>query len=1092
MFANIPVNKAAPSNAVANNTATQSANGGEKDIQPTESAQQLIHDIANDSAQVKQLRSIQDMANNSPQVKQLRAVQAMANDKDAGPVQKKENNTGLPDTLKSGIEGLSGYSMDDVKVHYNSAKPAQLNALAYAQGTDIHVASGQEKHLPHEAWHVVQQKQGRVQATMQMKGDVPVNDDKGLEQEADVMGAKAATFNEQGPAAIFDQAPALVSASAQLKVVQRLSSQIVINEDDEERKIVHVAVRGRPPRAHGSRMGDHTTAFIVHVEGLNIMLQGLTVYEAVHKLDSLNEHIYSLPSMKMANVDDVKHEMEDFNVQLARAMFALYNSNEDLAIHHLQLAINAYLRARELVPFSTINVAHVSQGLAGKGHGESGPASLLSQFERDQIELTDEDLVMAIKGLFDPQAAGMVAIEMDPGNVTGLVGRPIEQSEEGPMKRVEPIWQQHLLSIQAMFPKCFARVSDKLPVEDLEEKLSKLDHTNMEWSLRYAFSKLGELEKDLASLKLDFSGVTTLPQRGGKFVFAKLNLLAPLLRGVAKVQHLVPGLRRLDNRFKNKFAKEIETIEKRIRSLKEKIKSDMPQYDEDGEQDVAINTSQHFKKMMAQNSKAKKPKSSHHKNLLNLNQVVQGLPPSPTLPESYGSPAYTPLEEDEDDVDMLGVKPMETSGDHELKPEESLASSSEDHDLATGEEDIPENEEPEEVYEEMEAPEGTLTRATGPMTNQLLLASSEGGPRITGLLSSGRPASPFSKTMGAHSTAWVVHLDRVRRRLMGKTLNEAAAEMRLMIKETLDLYELLKDGTWGDNAMLLIKGAGEAINLAAVDKGKAATITQVQHMITCTLSFLNLLPTISQDSTRTTGNSEGYWRAILRDFEYEDKGTQDQVVLAIKNLYDDKGAKAWDRHENFIAQAYPRAAAFAKTGEIPPKEKGPGAQRPLSNDVEDSGGSGGGTKKLSPFELESLHSEYYRLNYLNPEVLAGINNCLFNAIADAAGIDRPTVEQVIRIREILNVPLGEMLTATRERLDVILLILGLQDRGAIVVYNHDEWMDTTTDVSEDALMIQHDGVNHFTAARQFMANNELGGSSDNIKKESGGKKRTID
>jgi hypothetical protein len=35
--------------------------------------------------------------------------------------------------------------MDDVKVHYNSAKPAQLNAHAYAQGTDIHIASGQEK-----------------------------------------------------------------------------------------------------------------------------------------------------------------------------------------------------------------------------------------------------------------------------------------------------------------------------------------------------------------------------------------------------------------------------------------------------------------------------------------------------------------------------------------------------------------------------------------------------------------------------------------------------------------------------------------------------------------------------------------------------------------------------------------------------------------------------------------------------------------------------------------------------------------------------------------------------------------------------------
>jgi hypothetical protein len=107
------------------------------------------------------------------------------------PIQKKSNTTGMPDKLKSGVENLSGLDMSDVKVHYNSSQPAQLNAHAYAQGTSIHIAPGQEKHLPHEAWHVVQQKQGRVRPTLQMKQGVAVNDDKGLEKEADVMGAKA-------------------------------------------------------------------------------------------------------------------------------------------------------------------------------------------------------------------------------------------------------------------------------------------------------------------------------------------------------------------------------------------------------------------------------------------------------------------------------------------------------------------------------------------------------------------------------------------------------------------------------------------------------------------------------------------------------------------------------------------------------------------------------------------------------------------------------------------------------------------------------------------------------------------------------------
>ena len=115
---------------------------------------------------------------------------------DESSIQRVENNTGLPDQLKSGVENLSGFSLDDVKVHYNSDKPAQLNAHAYAQGTDIHVAPGQEKHLPHEAWHVVQQKQGRVRPTRQMKGKVNVNDDRGLEAEADTMGAKALQLKE--------------------------------------------------------------------------------------------------------------------------------------------------------------------------------------------------------------------------------------------------------------------------------------------------------------------------------------------------------------------------------------------------------------------------------------------------------------------------------------------------------------------------------------------------------------------------------------------------------------------------------------------------------------------------------------------------------------------------------------------------------------------------------------------------------------------------------------------------------------------------------------------------------------------------------
>lgn len=152
----------------------------------------------NGSPRVQHLAQLTEDAERGPRVGSLRKLAEEVNG--TATAQREEvhapppNHTGLPDQLKSGVESLSGMSLDNVRVHYNSARPAQLNALAYAQGTEIHVAPGQEKHLPHEAWHVVQQAQGRVEPTTQMKRGEAVNDDQGLEHEADVMGAKAAAM----------------------------------------------------------------------------------------------------------------------------------------------------------------------------------------------------------------------------------------------------------------------------------------------------------------------------------------------------------------------------------------------------------------------------------------------------------------------------------------------------------------------------------------------------------------------------------------------------------------------------------------------------------------------------------------------------------------------------------------------------------------------------------------------------------------------------------------------------------------------------------------------------------------------------------
>ena len=115
------------------------------------------------------------------------------------PVQREaENRTGIPDEVKQNMEDSFGTDFSSVRVYPESSKAPEVGALAYTQGTDIHFAPGQFKPdtsagqqlLGHELAHVVQQAEGRVQPTTEI-GGMPVNDNEGLEHEADVLGAKA-------------------------------------------------------------------------------------------------------------------------------------------------------------------------------------------------------------------------------------------------------------------------------------------------------------------------------------------------------------------------------------------------------------------------------------------------------------------------------------------------------------------------------------------------------------------------------------------------------------------------------------------------------------------------------------------------------------------------------------------------------------------------------------------------------------------------------------------------------------------------------------------------------------------------------------
>ncbi len=105
----------------------------------------------------------------------------------------------MPPLVQRKMEASFSEDFSNVNIHKNSAQSTDMDAHAFTQGNDIHFAPGQynpesqqgQELLGHELTHIVQQWSGVVKPTTQMKG-VGVNDDATLENEADVMGKKAA------------------------------------------------------------------------------------------------------------------------------------------------------------------------------------------------------------------------------------------------------------------------------------------------------------------------------------------------------------------------------------------------------------------------------------------------------------------------------------------------------------------------------------------------------------------------------------------------------------------------------------------------------------------------------------------------------------------------------------------------------------------------------------------------------------------------------------------------------------------------------------------------------------------------------------
>lgn len=249
-------------------------------------------------------------------------------------------HAGIPQDLRLKAEVLAGMDLSDVRVHRNSSEPARFDALAHTRGHDIHLAPGSDRHLAHELWHVVQQRQGRVPARGPVIGGAVVNDSAALEAEADRMGARistAAVTAEQAASATVQTA-----ASASGGARQPVQRQVRI--DGGRRRVREADYQPGGPKAHiGSRfpvaglIGDPLRRVFKSTAELERYANGRTDYIGDVVTGAAGTFWYRLPKSKLTVLGE-SHNNPNGNVEdviiglnTSRFMYEPFNEFADVA-----------------------------------------------------------------------------------------------------------------------------------------------------------------------------------------------------------------------------------------------------------------------------------------------------------------------------------------------------------------------------------------------------------------------------------------------------------------------------------------------------------------------------------------------------------------------------------------------------------------------------------------------------------------------------------------------------------------------------------------------------------------------------------------
>ena len=447
-------------------------------------------------------------------------------------IQKKQNNTGLPDQLKTGVENLSGYAMDDVKVHYNSDQPAQLNAHAFAQGADIHIAPGQERHLPHEAWHVVQQKQGRVKPTLQMKQKINVNDDPALELEADTMGAKALAMPE---ARTPTKATAL-TPNPSISTIQRKGERTAVMS-------THASITGKDQaiRRGNRRASIDATDFESGIKKDFIYYRIYKIIDFLYK--KLRKRFPSFNRRKFnKNMKNFLYDKIEYIKAIALKKFAAGNCNEfsDIVYAHLvqnttdQYVYKAMLMGKkldhafvftseeniEIIPYETTitkirdrNKATIAD--AWDGYQVMTLQQFLDKGNYYKVQLTDENVVILKK----TQAIGEEIIN---DQIKAYITEWVEQlNEEFEAYKGSKKYQDKKEKLESSIDKAFTPEGSNIEeINDRRSLTQKLENSTLD-------EKADILDKTSETDLLIFIRQLTPGDKSNQTLRSVVNLLEP-------------------------------------------------------------------------------------------------------------------------------------------------------------------------------------------------------------------------------------------------------------------------------------------------------------------------------------------------------------------------------------------------------------------------------------------------------------------------------------------------------------------------------------------------------------------------------------